>query len=52
MTGPAAGEPPAEPLVEFAALTPYEEYVGVRALEGLVRPVTDHPAEPSSSSPR
>jgi tryptophan 2,3-dioxygenase len=38
---------PAEPVVEFAALTPYEEYVGVRELEGLVRPITDHPAEPS-----
>jgi tryptophan 2,3-dioxygenase len=38
---------PAEPIVEFAAVTPYEQYVGVRQLQSLVRPVTDHPAEPS-----
>ena len=38
---------PAEPIVEFAGLTPYEEYVGVRQLQALVRPVTDHPAEPA-----
>jgi tryptophan 2,3-dioxygenase len=38
---------PAEPIVEFAGLTPYEQYVGVRQLQGLVRPVTDHPAEPA-----
>jgi tryptophan 2,3-dioxygenase len=38
---------PAEPIVEFAAVTPYEQYVGVRQLQGLVRTVTDHPAEPS-----
>jgi tryptophan 2,3-dioxygenase len=37
----------AEPIVEFAEATPYEQYVGVRALQALVRPVTDHPAEPS-----
>jgi tryptophan 2,3-dioxygenase len=36
-----------EPTVEFAEPTPYEEYVGVRQLHALVRPVTDHPAEPS-----
>ena len=36
-----------EPTVEFAEATPYEEYVGVRQLQALVRPVTDHPAEPS-----
>jgi tryptophan 2,3-dioxygenase len=36
-----------EPTVEFADATPYEEYVGVRQLTALVRPVTDHPAEPS-----
>jgi tryptophan 2,3-dioxygenase len=35
------------PTVEFAEATPYEEYVGVRQLQALVRPVTDHPAEPS-----
>ena len=35
------------PTVEFAAATPYEEYVGVRQLQALVRPVTDHPAEPA-----
>ena len=35
------------PTVEFAAATPYEEYVGVRQLQALLRPVTDHPAEPS-----
>jgi tryptophan 2,3-dioxygenase len=33
--------------VEFADATPYEQYVGVRQLQALVRPVTDHPAEPS-----
>jgi tryptophan 2,3-dioxygenase len=38
---------PAEPIVEFAEVTPYEQYVGVRQLQGLVRTVTDHPAEPS-----
>jgi tryptophan 2,3-dioxygenase len=38
---------PAEPTVEFAEVTPYEQYVGVRELQGLVRTVTDHPAEPS-----
>jgi tryptophan 2,3-dioxygenase len=38
---------PAEPIVEFAEGTPYEQYVGVRQLQGLVRTVTDHPAEPS-----
>jgi tryptophan 2,3-dioxygenase len=36
-----------EPTVEFAEPTPYEEYVGVRQLQALVRPVTDHPAEPA-----
>jgi tryptophan 2,3-dioxygenase len=38
---------PAEPIVEFAEVTPYEQYVGVWQLQALVRPVTDHPAEPS-----
>ena len=38
---------PTEPIVEFADVTPYEKYVGVRELQGLVRTVTDHPAEPS-----
>jgi tryptophan 2,3-dioxygenase len=37
----------AEPILEFAEATPYEKYVGVRELQALVRPVTDHPAEPS-----
>jgi tryptophan 2,3-dioxygenase len=36
-----------EPVVEFADATPYERYVGVRELQALVRPVTDHPAEPA-----
>jgi tryptophan 2,3-dioxygenase len=36
-----------EPVVEFAEATPYEQYVGVRQLQALVRTVTDHPAEPS-----
>ena len=45
--GEAAGEPIAEPVVEFAEATPYETYVGVRQLQALVRPVTTHPAEPS-----
>jgi len=35
------------PTVEFADATPYERYVGVRQLQALVRPVTDHPAEPA-----
>ena len=38
---------PAEPVVEFADVTPYERYVGVRQLQSLVRTVTDHPAEPA-----
>jgi tryptophan 2,3-dioxygenase len=42
-----AAPAPAEPIVEFAGLTPYEQYVGVRQLQALVRPVTDHPAEPA-----
>jgi tryptophan 2,3-dioxygenase len=42
-----APEPVAEPILEFAEATPYEQYVGVRQLQALVRPVTDHPAEPS-----
>lgn len=36
-----------EPTVEFAEATPYEQYVGVRQLQALVRPVTEHPAEPA-----
>src|SRR6476469_9907157 len=44
---PATAEPIAEPVVEFAEATPYETYVGVRQLQALVRPVTDHPAEPA-----
>ncbi|MGY1616020.1 tryptophan 2,3-dioxygenase [Geodermatophilus sp. SYSU D00691] len=44
----AAADPgPAEPILEFAEATPYEQYVGVRQLQALVRTVTDHPAEPS-----
>src|SRR4051794_368197 len=35
------------PTVEFADATPYESYVGVRQLQALVRPVTEHPAEPA-----
>src|SRR3954465_3875677 len=35
------------PTVEFAEATPYEKYVGVRQLQALVRPVTEHPAEPA-----
>ncbi len=36
-----------QPTLEFAEATPYEAYVGVRQLQALVRPVTDHPAEPA-----
>src|SRR3954469_17876560 len=36
-----------QPTVEFAEATPYEKYVGVRQLQALVRPVTEHPAEPA-----
>ena len=43
----AADSGPTEPIVEFADVTPYEQYVGVRQLQALVRTVTDHPAEPS-----
>jgi tryptophan 2,3-dioxygenase len=43
----AADGGPAGPIVEFAETTPYERYVGVRSLQALVRPVTDHPAEPA-----
>jgi tryptophan 2,3-dioxygenase len=43
----SAAPAPTEPIVEFAGLTPYEQYVGVRQLQALVRPVTDHPAEPA-----
>jgi tryptophan 2,3-dioxygenase len=46
-SGSPADEAPAEPIVEFAEATPYEQYVGVRQLQALVRTVTDHPAEPS-----
>src|SRR3954451_4576399 len=35
------------PTVEVAEATPYEKYVGVRQLQALVRPVTEHPAEPA-----
>ena len=35
------------PRVEFAAESPYDTYVHVRALHDLVRPWTDHPAEPA-----
>lgn len=51
LRGTAAGELPSaevrEPIVEFADVTPYEAYVGVRQLQALVRTTTDHPAEPS-----
>jgi tryptophan 2,3-dioxygenase len=47
MTAQDVDSAPAEPIVEFAEVTPYEQYVGVRELQGLVRTVTDHPAEPS-----
>jgi tryptophan 2,3-dioxygenase len=46
-TAPPADDAPAEPIVEFAEATPYEQYVGVRQLQALVRTVTDSPAEPS-----
>src|SRR3954453_17797398 len=38
---------PRAPKGEFSEPTPYEQYVGVRQLQELVRPVTDHPAEPA-----
>ena len=44
---PGAETGPREPVVEFAEVTPYERYVGVRQLQARVRTVTDHPAEPS-----
>jgi len=44
---PSAADAVTEPIVEFADVTPYESYVGVRQLQALVRPVTDHPAEPA-----
>lgn len=42
-----AQENQGEPTIEFADATPYEQYVGVRELQALVRPITGHPAEPS-----
>jgi tryptophan 2,3-dioxygenase len=42
-----AAATPVEPVVEFADVTPYEQYVGVRQLQALVRTVTDSPAEPA-----
>ncbi len=44
---PSSDAGPAEPIVEFAEVTPYEQYVGVRQLQALVKTVTDHPAEPA-----
>ena len=35
------------PRVEFAEESPYDTYVHVRTLHDLVRPWTDHPAEPA-----
>ncbi len=36
-----------EPNLDFAASTPYDDYVGTRTLHALLRPITDHPAEPA-----
>lgn len=36
-----------EPSIEFEASTPYDDYVGTRTLHGLLRTITDHPAEPA-----
>jgi tryptophan 2,3-dioxygenase len=36
-----------EPSADFEASTPYDDYVGTRTLHGLLRTVTDHPAEPA-----
>lgn len=36
-----------EPSVDFEASTPYDDYVGTRTLHGLLRTITDHPAEPA-----
>ncbi len=35
------------PRVEFAAESPYDSYIHEQTLRGLVRPWTDHPAEPA-----
>ncbi|HZC51008.1 MAG TPA: tryptophan 2,3-dioxygenase family protein [Mycobacterium sp.] len=34
-----------EPNLDFQASTPYDDYVGTRTLHGLLRTITDHPAE-------
>ncbi len=34
-----------EPSLDFDRSTPYDDYVGTRTLHGLMRPITDHPAE-------
>jgi tryptophan 2,3-dioxygenase len=36
-----------EPSVDFEASTPYDDYVGTRTLHGLLRTITDRPAEPA-----
>lgn len=36
-----------EPSADFEASTPYDDYVGTRTLQGLLRTITDHPAEPA-----
>jgi tryptophan 2,3-dioxygenase len=34
-----------EPNLDFEGTTPYDDYVGTRTLHGLLRPITDQPAE-------
>jgi tryptophan 2,3-dioxygenase len=36
-----------DPNLEFETSTPYDDYVGTRTLHGLLRTITDHPAEPA-----
>jgi tryptophan 2,3-dioxygenase len=42
-----ARETGGEPGLEYEEGTPYELYVGARTLHGMLRTVTDHPAEPA-----
>ena len=44
---PQRSTPGAEPTLEFETSTPYDDYVGTRTLHGLLRTITDHPAEPA-----
>ena len=44
---PQRSTPAAGPTLDFERSTPYDDYVGTRTLHGLLRTITDHPAEPA-----